>query len=168
MKSKYPKESAVETRHIVMPQHTNHYGTVFGGTIMSWIDLVAAMVAERHCGHEVVTASIDTISFKAPIYIGEHVVLKASVNYVGNTSMEVGVQVSKENPYTNQSEITTIAYLTFVGLDENRKPVKIPDLIPETNDEIRRYKNSEIRVNARRELLKQIRKKEENLDIEKH
>lgn len=159
MTSKHPKDSSVETRNIVMPEHTNHYGTVFGGVIMSWIDIAAAMAAERHCGHEAVTVSIDKISFRAPINIGDHVVLKAAVNYVGKTSMEIGVQVTKENPHTGEKWVTTTAYLTFVGVGKDKKPVKISDLIPETEDEIRRFKNAEIRVAARKELLKQLKLK---------
>ncbi|HNZ26162.1 MAG TPA: acyl-CoA thioesterase [Spirochaetota bacterium] len=159
MISKHPKDSSVETRNIVMPEHANHYGTVFGGVIMSWIDIAAAMAAERHCGHEAVTVSIDTISFRLPINIGDHVVLKASVNFVGTTSMEIGVQVTKENPITGESGVSTTAYLTFVGLGKDKKPVKIPDLIPETEDERRRFKNAEIRVAARKKLLKQIKLK---------
>lgn len=157
MKTKTPRESQVETRYIVMPQHANHFGIAFGGTIMSWIDMVAAMVAQKHCEHEVVTVSIDKISFLAPIHIGDHVVLKASVNYVGQTSLEVGVLVTRENPYTNETVRATTAYLTFVGLDDVKRPTAIPRLIPETPDEIRRHENARLRVEARKELLKRIR-----------
>jgi acyl-CoA hydrolase len=121
--TKTPRESAVESRYLVMPQHANDCGIAFGGTIMSWIDMVAAMVAQRHCEREVVTVSIDKLSFLAPIQIGDHVLLKASVNYVGQTSMEVGVQVIKENPYQGESVRATTAYLTFVGIDRNKKPL---------------------------------------------
>ena len=156
-KPKTPRESQVETRYIVMPQHANDYGIAFGGTIMAWIDTIAAMVAQKHCECEAVTVSIDRISFHAPIEIGEHVVLRASVNYVGRTSLEVGVQVIKENPYTRQSIRATTAYLTFVGIDKERKPVTIPQLLPETPDEIRRFQNAKLRVELRKELLKKIR-----------
>ena len=157
MKCKTPRESQVETRYIVMPQHANHFGIAFGGTIMSWIDMVAAMVAQKHCEHEVVTVSIDQISFLAPIRIGDHVVLKASANYVGHTSMEVGVLVIRENPHTSESSRATTAYLTFVGLDAQKRPTTIPRLQPETPDEIRRHENARLRVEARKELLQRIR-----------
>ena len=98
-KTKTPKESAIETRYIVMPDHANHYGTAFGGVIMSWIDLIAVMVAQRHCEREAVTLSVDRLTFISPIQIGDHVILRASVNYTGTSSMEIGVQVIKENPY---------------------------------------------------------------------
>ncbi|PJZ71350.1 acyl-CoA thioesterase [Leptospira perolatii] len=157
---KTPKESAVETRHIVMPDHVNHYGTLFGGVLMSWIDLIAVMVAQRHCGKEAVTASVDRLNFLQPIHIGDHVVLRASVNYVGRSSMEVGVQASKENPYTGTVVRATTAYLTFVALDENKKPCEIPKLKPETELEHRRFANALLRQEASRELLKKILEKE--------
>ncbi|TGK07468.1 acyl-CoA thioesterase [Leptospira semungkisensis] len=154
---KTPKESAAETRHIVMPDHTNHYGTLFGGTLMAWIDLIAVMVAQRHCGREAVTASVDKLNFLEPVSIGDHVILKASVNYVGRSSLEIGVQVSKENPYTGIVVRATTAYLTFVALDENKKPCAIPKLKPETVDEKRRYENALLRQEAGRNLIKRIR-----------
>jgi acyl-CoA hydrolase len=159
IKTKTPRESQSEARYLVMPQHANDLGVAFGGTIMSWIDMLAAMVAQKHCEHKVVTASTDQISFLAPIHIGDHVVLKASVNYVGTTSMEVGVQVTRENPYSGQSVHATTAYLTIVGVDENARPTPIPQLQPETPDEIRRYDNAKLRVQARRELVQRLKVK---------
>jgi len=156
-KSKTPGESAVEARYLLMPDQANPYGTAFGGAIVAWIDMVASMAAQRHCGKEVVTASIDSLNFKEPINIGDHVVLKASVNYVGRTSMEVGVQVSREDPYTGQKITATTAHLTFVALDKDKKPSPVPRLIPETEDEKRRYANAEIRVKNRKELLRKMR-----------
>jgi acyl-CoA hydrolase len=156
-KIKTPRESQMETHYVLMPQHTNHYGIAFGGVIMSWIDMLAGMVAQKHCGGEVVTASTDQISFLAPTNVGDHVVLKASVNYVGRTSMEVGVRVACEHFRTGQSVHTTTAYLTFVGIDENKRPMLIPQLRPETPDEIRRYENARLRVEARKELLQRLR-----------
>jgi acyl-CoA hydrolase len=155
---KGPSDSAVETRYLVMPQHANPQGTVFGGVIVSWIDMVAAMAAQRHCGKEVVTAGIDSLIFKEPIRIGDQVVLKASVNYVGRTSMEVGVQVTREDPYGGHSVSATTAYLTFVALDENRRPVAVAPIIPETETEKRRYENARLRVEARKQLLRQTSK----------
>ncbi len=156
VKGKTPKDSAVESRYLIMPHHANPQGTAFGGVIMSWIDIVAGMAAQRHAGHEVVTASIDSLSFREPVRIGDHVTLRASVNYVSRTSMEVGVQVTRENPYDGKQVRATTAHLTFVALDENRKPVPVPPIIPETPIEKKRYRNAELRVKARKELLKQI------------
>lgn len=155
---KTPKDSSIETRYIVMPEHANHYGTIFGGIIMSWIDIAAAMVAERHCGHDAVTVSVDKIDFLAPINIGDHVVLKASINYVGTTSMEIGVLVIKENPITGERFNATKAYLTFVGLNKYKKPTKIPKLVPESEDEKRRFENAKLRCLSRKELFKKVKR----------
>ena len=157
LKPKTPAESAVSTRYLVMPEQANPHGTAFGGAIIAWIDMVAAMTAERHASKEVVTASIDSIAFMAPIHIGDHVLLKASVNYAGRTSMEIGVQVSKQNPVTNENIVATTAHLTFVALDENKKPTSVPPITPKTDDEKRRYENAKIRVKNRKEILKQIK-----------
>ena len=155
-KGKKPKESAVETRYLLMPHQANPHGTAFGGAIVAWIDMVAAMVAQRHSGKEVVTAGIDSLIFKEPIRIGDQVVLKASINYVGRSSMEVGVQVSREDPYGGNRVIATTAHLTFVALDENKKPTIVPPILPETEQEKNRYENARLRVKARKELLKKM------------
>ncbi|MBN2139335.1 MAG: acyl-CoA thioesterase [Sedimentisphaerales bacterium] len=157
LKGKSPKASAVETRYLVMPSQANPHGTAFGGAIVAWIDMVAAMTAQRHCGKEVVTAGIDSIIFKEPIRIGDQVLLKAAVNYVGTTSMEVGVQVSREDPHTGRSVIATSAHLTFVALDENKKPIPVPPISPQTDAEKKRYENARTRVRARKQLLKKMR-----------
>ena len=151
-----PRASAVEARYLILPQHANDLGIAFGGVIMAWIDLAAAMVAQRHCARRVVTVSIDRMSFLAPCHIGDHVLLRAAANYVGHTSMEVGVQVLKENPYTGQQVRATTAYLTFVALDDTERPVPIPPLTPETPDEIRRHENARMRVAARKELVARL------------
>jgi len=155
-KGKSPKESAVETRYLVMPQQANPHGTAFGGAIVAWIDMVAAMAAQRHCRKEVVTADINSIIFKEPIRIGDQVLLKAAVNYVGRAAMEVGVQVTREDPYGGNKVIATAAHLTFVALDENKKPTAVPPIVPQTAAEKKRYENAKIRVKARKELLKKI------------
>lgn len=156
-KGKKPSDSSVESRYLVMPHHANPYGTAFGGAIVAWMDMTASMAAQRHCGKEAVTAGIDAIDFRQPIYVGDQVVLKASVNYVGRTSMEIGVQVIKENPYNDETVLATTAHLTFVALDKNKKPTPIPPLAPETEDEKRWYENARLRVQARKELLKKIK-----------
>jgi len=156
IQGKSPKDSAVETRYLLMPHQANPQGTAFGGAIVAWIDMVAAMVAQRHCGKEVVTAGIDSLVFKEPIRIGDHVVLKASINYVGRSSMEVGVQVSREDPYGGNRVIATKAHLTFVALDENKRPIAVAPILPETEQEKRRHENAKLRVKARKELLEKM------------
>ena len=156
LEPKSPKESAVETRYVMMPHQANPHGTAFGGVIMAWIDMVAAMTAQRHCGKEVVTAGIDSFAFKEPIHIGDHVLLRAAVNYVSRSSMEVGVSVTREDAYTAKQVVATTAHLTFVALDKDKKPTPVPPILPQTDKEKRRYANAKLRVQARKELLGKI------------
>jgi acyl-CoA hydrolase len=159
MKNHDPKtvsESAVEMRYLVMPNDTNPQNSIFGGVVMSWIDMAAAMVAERHSNRPVVTVHIDDISFKAPIKIGDHVLIKASLNYVGTTSMLIGVKVIAENPFTGITRHTTTAYLVFVALDDIGKPLQVHGVVPETEDEIRRFNEGKIRID---EMKKKKKKK---------
>jgi acyl-CoA hydrolase len=149
---KTPADTSIEMREMVMPNHTNSHGTVFGGTVMSWIDIGAAMVAARHCGRPVVTAHIDDIDFIAPIKMGYHVLIQASLNYVGKSSMIVGVKVTSENPYTGERRTTTKAYLTFVALDDLGRPVVVPGLDPQTQDDIRRFENAKKRVQMKKDV----------------
>ena len=157
LEAKTPSQSAVESRYILMPHQANQYGTAFGGVIVAWIDMVAAMAAQRHCGLEVVTASIDSLHFKEPVYVGEHVILKACVNYVGRTSMEIGVRVLREDPKSRKQTLATTAHLTFVALDKNKMPTDVPSLHPETEDEKRRHENAKLRTQARKDLRKKIK-----------
>jgi len=149
---KNPSDSEVHMREMVMPSHTNAHGTIFGGTIMGWIDIAAAMCASRHCNLPVVTVHVDGIEFKSPINIGSHVIIKASLNYVGRSSMIIGVRVESENPITGVRRVTTKAYLTFVAIDEFGKPVPVKGLNPVTDDDKRRYKNAQARTQSRKEL----------------
>lgn len=141
-------ESAVEMRYIVMPNHTNPQNSIFGGVVMSWIDIAAAMVAERHSNRPVVTVHIGDISFKAPIKIGDHVLIKASLNYTGKSSMLVGVKVVAENPFTGISRHTTTAYLAFVALDDIGRPIQVRGLIAESDEEKRRFEAGKKRIEA--------------------
>ncbi len=157
--AKTPSETSVEMRELVMPNHTNPQNTVFGGTVMSWIDIAAAMVAARHCGRPVVTAHIDDIDFIAPIKMGYHVLIQASLNYVGKTSMVIGVKVTSENPYTGECRTTTKAYLTFVALDDLGRPVVVPELTLQSEDEFRRFENAKKRVAMKKEFRGSLRSK---------
>ncbi len=157
MKAKSPDESAVEMREMVMPTDTNKHGTIFGGKIMSWIDIAAAMAAERHCNNPVVTAHISDIDFISPINVGFHVSIKASINYVGRSSMIVGVRVDSENPYTGEKKKTTKAYVTFVAIDESGKAKEVPRLTPITDDEKRRYENAKERALSKKNLSEKLK-----------
>lgn len=146
--------SQVVMTQLVLPSHTNSLDTIFGGTIMSWIDIAAAIAAQRHSGREVVTASIDKLDFIAPVKKGWVVNLKASVNYTSRTSMEVGVKIEAENPKTGEMFHTASSYLTFVALGSDGRPSAVPPLILETEDQKRRFKEAEIRRNQRIENRK--------------
>jgi len=137
--AKKVSESAIVLYRLMMPNDANPAGNVFGGTILKLMDEVASIVAFRHCRKNVVTASIDRMNFFAPVYVGNLIALKASVNYVGNTSMEIGVRIEAEDLRTGQVVHTGSCYLTYVALDENGKPTPIPKIIPETEEEKRRY-----------------------------
>ena len=141
--------SQVVMTQLVLPTHTNALGSIFGGTIMSWIDVAAAIAAQRHSGKEVVTASIDSLSFIAPVYKGWVVNLHASVNFTSRTSMEVGVRVDAENPKTGEVFHTASAYTTFVALGSNGKPTEVPALTLETPDEKRRFEAAKRRREQR-------------------
>jgi acyl-CoA hydrolase len=122
-------------------------------------DVAAAMVAARHCGRPVVTAHIDDIDFIAPIKVGYHVLIQASLNYVGKSSMIVGVKVTSENPYTGEFRTTTKAYLTFVALDDLGRPVEVAGLAPESEDEIRRFENAKKRVQMKKLVRNSLQNK---------
>ncbi len=145
---KAPSSSQVVMTQLVLPSHTNALDTIFGGTVMSWIDIAAAIAAQRHAALPVVTASIDRLDFIAPIKIGWVVNLKASVNFCSRSSMEVGVRVDAENPMTGEMFHTSSAYLTFVALGGNGKPAKVPELDLQTDAEKRRFEEGK----KRREL----------------
>jgi acyl-CoA hydrolase len=142
---------------IVLPSHTNALGTIFGGRIMSWIDIAAAIAAGRHARRVVVTASIDALHFVAPVKVGHVVHIKATVNYAGKTSMEVGVRVDSENQLTGTLSHTATAYLTFVALDDNGRPVQVPPVAPETPDEKRRYDQAQKRRESRIRLAEDLK-----------
>ena len=132
-------ESALVTSHLMMPQDANIQGNVYGGTIMKLMDEIAGSVAALHARKNVVTASIDQMNFYAPVYIGNLLLLKASVNFVGRTSMEIGVRIEAKSLQTGEVVHTGSSYLTFVALDESGNPTEVADILPETEDEKRRY-----------------------------
>ncbi len=138
MESKYVKDSSMEIFMQMTHQDANLAGNVHGGMIMKYIDNTAAIVASRHAQGNTVTASIDRLDFHSPVYVGDLLRVKASINYIGRTSMEVGVRVEAENFITGEFRHTASAYLTFVPLDAEGHPRKVPDIIFQTEDEQRR------------------------------
>jgi acyl-CoA hydrolase len=138
-------ESSLIASHLMMPQDANIQGNVYGGTIMKLMDEIAGVVAARHCRRNVVTASIDRMSFLKPVYIGNLLILKAAVNYVGKTSLEIGVRIEAEDLTSGQIVHTGSSYMTFVALNEQGHPTIVPEIIPVSPEEKRRYKEAKAR-----------------------
>lgn len=143
-----PRASRVEMTEIVLPNDTNAQGNILGGRVMHLIDIAAAMSAMRHCRRSVNTVHVDKISFRHPIPLGHLAHLVAQVSFTGTTSMEVGVDVWSENPLTAERKHTSSAFLTFVALDENRRPCAVPQLELETDEDRRRHAAAEARRQA--------------------
>lgn len=146
-KEAYPAARTVsstqsEMTEIILPNDTNTLGHLLGGRLMHFIDLTGAMAAYRHSRTHVVTAAMDHIDFIRPVHLGDLVTLKSSVNRAFSTSMEVGVKVWAENTRTASISHVASAYLVFVAIDEQGRKVRVPQLVPETPDEIRRYEDA--------------------------
>lgn len=156
-------ESAIHDQtYPIFPHDLNMFGTIFGGCVMAQIDKTAAVVAMRHSGLNCVTKLVDEQEFIDSTYLHEVLILKASVNRVWNTSMEIGVKVLAENPRTRQTRHVVSAYLTFVAVDENKRPIPIPPAIPETADEQRRFAEAQWRRDERKKKSSEKKKMREN------
>ena len=152
-------ESQSERSEIIFPADANALGNLFGGRLMQYIDLVGAMAASRHARAITVTASMDHLDFVAPVKVGDLLILKASVNRAFNSSLEVGVKVWVEDPQTGTHLHVASAYLVFVAVDEHGRRQKLPQVQPETTDEVRRY-NDALRRREHRESESARRKQE--------
>ena len=152
------RDSQSEMAEIVLPNDANPLGALLGGRLMHWIDLAAALAAHRHSRHYVVTASIDHLDFLFPVRVGDLVILRSSVNRVFHTSMEVGVKVFVENYLEDTCHHVSSAYLTFVAVDAAGRRVKVPPVIPETEEERRRYEDA----GRRREIRRAERERKRN------
>jgi len=139
------RESVSEYSELALPNDVNQLGNVLGGKVMHLVDLAAALAAIRHARLPVVTLSVDSLQFLHPVHSGELIVLRSSVNRVFRTSMEIGVKVTTENLLTGKRLHTCSAYLTFVALDRSGRPTPIEPVIPETDEEHRRYREAEER-----------------------
>ena len=157
MKGKKCSESSIITSYLMVPEDANPAGNVHGGVIMKHIDTTAGVSAFRHSRSNAVTASIDSLIFHHPVYIGDLLTLKASVNMVGRTSMEIGVRAEAENLISGNVRHTASAYLTYVALYDDGNPKEVPPLIMETDEEKRRNKDAL----RRREVRLKERKKSE-------
>jgi acyl-CoA hydrolase len=156
-KVKKVSESQITMTELVLPNHTNQLGKLLGGQLMHWIDICAAICASKHNNRVCVTASVDRIDFIHSINLGDTVTLFSSINRVFNTSMEVGVKVFSESFKVGKRLHTNTAYLTFVSVDSDGKPVKAIEAIPETSEEKRRYEQALQRRDRRlRERVKTV------------
>lgn len=144
----------VEMTQVVLPTYTNVLGTVFGGQVMSWIDICAAVSAQRHAKAPVVTASFDSVHFIKPIKHSQVVVLKSQVNAVFKTSMEVGVVVYAEEAFTGERSKAIRAYCTFVAVDKTGKPIELPELLVQSDEDKRRHQEASKRREQRLLLRK--------------
>ncbi|MDZ7638476.1 MAG: acyl-CoA thioesterase [Bryobacterales bacterium] len=149
------RDSQAILAELALPGDANNWGFLLGGKVMHLVDICGALAAMKHARCPVVTASADSIDFLHPVYMNRLITLQSSVNRVFNTSMEVGVKVTVEDVMTGERKHTTSAYLTFVAIDENGKPVRAAPVIPETDEEQRRFDEA----GARREYRLDLRRK---------
>jgi acyl-CoA hydrolase len=156
MDGKHVKDSALVMAQMMMPQDANPAGNVHGGVVVKIIDEAAGAVAVRHCRTNVVTASIDRMDFHTPVFVGNLLFVKASLNYVGRTSLEIGVRVEAENLLTGETHHAGSAYLTYVALDQHGKPCEVPPIILDTDEDRRRNEEAQ----SRRDMRLAVRCKE--------
>ena len=145
MKTKKSSETKAVTTHIVLPNDTNTLGNLFGGQLLAWMDIVASISAQRHSRRVVVTASVNNVSFQEPIVQSSIVTLEAKVSRAFSSSMEVFVDVYLENPVSGERRKCNEAIYTFVAVDQLGGPIQVPELIPETEEEIKRYEGALLR-----------------------
>jgi acyl-CoA hydrolase len=151
MQGKRVKDSRVTLNQLMIPEDANYMGNVHGGVIMKLVDNTAGLCAMRHAQHQVVTVAIDSMTFYSPVHVGNVLTLNASINWTGRSSMEVGVRVEAENPLTGECTHTNTAFLVYVALDGEGKPVEVPPLILESDEERRRWTEAEMRQQRRLE-----------------
>jgi len=158
MEAKKVADSAITTATIMMPEDANPAGNVHGGIIMKHVDETAGIVAFRHSRKNSVTASIDSLVFHYPVFVGDLLTLKASINMTAKSSMEIGVRIESENLLTGAVKHTASAYLTFVALDKAGRPTQIPSLVFETEEEKRRNSQAQTRRKNRLAAREQEKK----------
>lgn len=149
MEKKSSRESEVYMSELVLPNDTNLIGNLLGGRLMYWIDIVGALAASKHCRNVVATVQVDSIDFKHPIRKGDMVELRAKLTWVGRTSMEVKVDVYSENLFTGEKRLTNEAYIVFVSIDRFGKPIEVPGLLLESEEERRDFEKAIERRNYR-------------------
>ncbi|MFP3392575.1 acyl-CoA thioesterase [Brevibacillus sp. SIMBA_040] len=167
MNVKTTQESRTIQASLVQPSDTNYHGTIFGGTMMAYVDEVAAIAAMRHSRRPVVTASIDSIDFLAPVKMGHSICLEAFVSSTGRTSMEIFVKVISENLQSGERVLTATSFLTFVALDEEGNPTEVPAVAPETEEEKNLMASADERKKMRKERKSNTQAFISTLSVEK-
>jgi acyl-CoA hydrolase len=150
MDKRFTRESRCFKTSRVFPTDVNNHNTLFGGKLMSYIDDIASIAATKHCRRPVVTASTDSVDFLSPIRPSDSVLLEAYVTWTGRSSMEVFVKVIKEALLSGERSIAATSFLTFVALDENRRPIEVPQVVPETEEELKLHETAPQRAEMRR------------------
>lgn len=158
MEQRYCKESRVYKTARIFPNDLNIHKTMFGGKLMAYIDDIASISAAKHCRQSVVTASTDSVDFLHPIKMTESITLESFVTWTGRSSMEVFVKVITEDLVSGERKIAATSFLTFVAIDENRKPVAVPRVIPETEEEKRLHETAQLRAEIRRQRREESKK----------
>ncbi|MEY3564251.1 MAG: hypothetical protein RJA23_421 [Bacteroidota bacterium] len=161
---KFAKNSVTIMTEMVLPNDTNTLNNLMGGRLMHWMDIVAAIAAQKHCNRIVVTASADSISFKEPINLGNVVTLRSQVTRAFTSSMEVFIEVTAEDIPANKKIMTHRAFFTFVAVDQNGKPIEVPEVIPETAEEIEFFEGA-LRRRQLRLVLAQRMKPEDAVEL---
>ena len=161
---KFAKDSVTIMTEMVLPNDTNTLHNLMGGRLMHWMDIVAAIAAQKHCNRIVVTASVDNISFKEPINLGNVVTLRSQVTRAFNSSMEVFIEVTAEDIPASKKIMTHRAFFTFVAVDQNGKPIEIPQVVPETAEEFELYEGA-LRRRQLRLVLAQRMKPEDAVEL---
>lgn len=154
IKPKDPEESRTEMIVRMFPSDANPAGNVFGGELLKQIDLIAGLVAQRHCRLNTVTASIDRVNFLRPVFVGNALILNARLNYVSRSSMEIEIRVETEDLMTGNRTLTNTAYVTAVALDENGKPTEVPSLLLKTDEDKKRNEEGKQRMIQRKKERK--------------
>lgn len=153
-KIKKIEESLTEQQYLICPAHINHYGRLFGGQLLKWMDELAGIVAMRHCGSTITTAAIDNLQFRAPAYTGDIVVLRGWVTSVGRTSMEIRVDTYRES-LDGSREMINQAYIDMVAIDSNGRPQEVPEVEIETDEQRKEWEAAQKRRQIRKELRQQ-------------
>ena len=159
MDSKKWKDSYTELQRLVLPPDTNIYSDLYGGRLVEWIDNVAAIVATKHCRRRTVTGSIDRLFFLSPIHMGDIVSLYGRLTYTTKKTMEIEVDVYSENAITGDRNFTTTCFLTYVAINQDGRPIEVPQLLLENDEDREKFKQGEIRAAQRAMALSEVKDK---------